>query len=103
MIQENVTPAQIIAATLVGKAKTRQVSASRPIVLRLPLHLLSEIDTMAARAGNSRNIMCSELLGLAIDTVRKELPEEVLDEIDQVTLTNLSENLQAGDIEPLEG
>jgi hypothetical protein len=85
------TKAQMIASNLAGTGESHYVSAARPVLLRIPEHLLAQVDAMAKIGKKSRNAMAIELLDLAVDSVRETLPENVLANLDKQTIEELAE------------
>jgi len=93
-------PFEHLAEMIKGNASTRGVSAMRPVLLRLPEHLLAELDAVSVTAGKSRNSMATHLLDAAIHEVHKNLDRETSGKINLATLHNLEAfNANAADRE----
>jgi hypothetical protein len=71
------TPAEMLLAMIAGKARTRTIAATRPVLARVPEHLLCYIDALAEMAGKSRSSMVVYLLDMAVqEAARSATPPE---------------------------
>ena len=89
---EEITKAEHLASVLVGTGTTKLNADARPVLSRLPTWTLAEVDAMAAMANKSRNSMIIHLLDCGLEEVRKQLPEDkaqVLNEKITQTLTKM--------------
>lgn len=99
-IVNDITRAEAIANVIAGTGTSFQNTMAKAVLIRFPLDLLVQIDSMADRARKSRNLMVADLLRVGIDEVRRELPDEVVDAIDQrsvIEYSQLVEYAQNGD------
>lgn len=70
--------AEHLAQVIARKGTTRLVAVARPVLLRLPVWDLAELDAMAQFAGKSRNAMAIHLLEAGIEEVRKAMDNDTL-------------------------
>lgn len=70
--------AEHLAQVISGKGSTRMHGVARPVLLRLPVWSLAELDAMAHFGGKSRNAMAIHLLEAGIEEVRKAMDDEKL-------------------------
>lgn len=73
--------AEAVAAVIAGSGARTARAVSQQISLRLPVHLLSQVDAMAAHSGRPRSSILAMLIGVGLQEVRKELPNSVLESI----------------------
>jgi hypothetical protein len=70
------TKAEILAGALSGSGSMVIRGVARPVLARLPIWMLSEVDAMAAMSRKSRNAMLIQLIDVALEATRKELDDE---------------------------
>lgn len=85
------TKAQMLAAMLSGPTETASMQMTRQFLFRLPEHVAAQVEAMAELSKKSRNLIGNELIETALDIVRAELPKEVLDNLDQLTILKMSD------------
>lgn len=90
----DISRAEAVANMVSGSGSTWMKTAAKAVLVRMPLHILTEVDTMAAIARKSRNLMIAELLGVGLESVRRELPDEVVDRLDERTFIELSDQVE---------
>lgn len=73
---EVVTKAEHLAGVLTGNATSRMIADARPVLARLPVFTLAEVDAMATMGSKSRNAMLIHLLDVGLEEVRRQLTEE---------------------------
>ena len=73
---EEITKAEHLASVLTGSGTTRLIADARPVLSRLPSYTLAEVDAMALMANKSRNSMIIHLLDCGLEEVRKQLPDD---------------------------
>lgn len=74
-----VSEAQAVAGVIAGSGARTAKAVSQQISLRLPVHLLSQVDAMAAHSGRARSSILAMVIGVGLQEVRKELPKDVLE------------------------
>jgi predicted DNA-binding protein len=77
--QIEVTNAQQVASLVSGTGSSTEFSASKSVAYRIPVHLCAVVDSMAAKAGKSRNAMLNLLVQVGIDSVRSQLQDDVVE------------------------
>ncbi len=75
-MQDETTPADIVASILERTGDIHTVYTVRAVNYRAPIHLLAKVDAMAGQAGKTRGYMISRLLTVGIDAVTKSLVDE---------------------------
>jgi hypothetical protein len=75
------TNAQQLAAMLRGTGKTSMVNATVQRSHRFPVHLFNQIENMAEMAGSPVSLIINLLLESGLESVKKELPPEKVEEI----------------------
>ena len=77
--------AEHLAQVIAGQGSARQIAVARPVLLRLPVWDLAELDAMAQFAGKSRNAMAIHLLQAGIEEVRKAMDNDTLADLNAET------------------
>lgn len=90
-IVSDIKRAEAVANVIAGTGTSHQTTMAKAVLVRFPLDLLVQVDSMASRARKSRNLMVADLLRVGIDEVRSELPEEVIDAIDERSMLELAQ------------
>jgi predicted DNA-binding protein len=75
-----------LAAVVKGEANTRYTGVVRPVILRMPETVLSELDALASMAGVSRNSMACQLIEAAIEEVRSTLDADTVGRLNVATI-----------------
>lgn len=93
-----------LASLLQGTARSTLTSVARPILLRLPEHVLVELDAMASLAGKTRNGMAIHLFSAAIEQLRETLDKKTTKALDAKASENWKRmQADARDREQVEG
>lgn len=92
-----ISKAEHMAQVLTGKGTVRMVAGVKPLLARVPVHEVAEIDAMASMAQKSRNAMLVYLLEVGLEEVRKQLDDEAAQHLNEETTKNLSVILAGGD------
>lgn len=79
------TDAQILAGIITGDLGLSQTMATVQRSHRFPLHIFSQIENMADMAKAPVSVIINELLECGLESVKKELPQSVVDQIITVT------------------
>lgn len=74
-LEDGPTEAQVLAAVIAGTATTRYVGVTLPVMSRVPVTVLSDVDAMAKLSGKSRSAMVVNLLGVAVQEVYRAFDE----------------------------
>ena len=73
--------AEQLASILSGNARTELITATVQRSHRFPLHLFTQIENMAKLADSSFSAMVNEVIGVGLDALYEELPEETVKNI----------------------
>lgn len=63
--------AEAVAAVIAGSGARTARAVSQQISLRLPVHLLSQVDAMAAHGGRPRSSILAMLIGVGLQEVER--------------------------------
>lgn len=77
--------AEHLAQVIAGKGTTGLSGVARPVLLRLPVWDLAELDAMAKFAGKSRNAMAIHLIEAGIEEVRRAMDNDTLVDLNAET------------------
>lgn len=78
-----VTKAEHIAQVLSGQGTTSLKADARPVLTRLPVWTLADVDAMADMAKKSRNAMVIHLLDVGVEEVRRQMADESLQALNE--------------------
>lgn len=84
-LEDQPSKAEHLARVIARQGTTRIIAISRPVLLRLPVWDLAELDAMAQFAGKSRNAMAIHLLEAGIEEVRKAMDNDTLADLNAET------------------
>lgn len=76
------TSAKQLATLLRGKAKTEWIGASVQRSHRFPCHIFGQIENMAKMSNHPVSTIIDLLLEAGLESVKKELPSELLDQVE---------------------
>ena len=79
-----------MAGVIAGNANTSMNMASVQRSHRFPLHVFVVIENLAKKADCSVSAMINQLLDVGIESLLKELPLEIAQEVKQVTQEQLN-------------
>lgn len=85
------TPAEMLLAMISGNATTRTLAATRPVLARVPEHLLAYIDALANMAGKSRSSMVVYLLDMAVQEAARVATPPEWDPVQAAAKVNMQE------------
>jgi hypothetical protein len=89
MIQVNeaeyISEAEHTANIIEGRAESNYVGVTRPVSVRIPLHLSVQIQTLAHKSGKTKNAMMIRLFTVGIEEVQKHLSDETNKEMAKIT------------------
>lgn len=68
---------ECLANMLTATGQIESTEMTKPISHRIPVHLLSVVDAMAAKSNKSRNAMINLLIDVGVYEVKKQLPEDL--------------------------
>lgn len=80
-INHEISQADHVAGIISGTAKNSMRAAAYAVSYRVPMHLLSAVDAMAAESRKSRNAMLNLLVQVGIDEVREKLDQDVAERL----------------------
>ena len=84
------TKAEHLAGVIAGNASTSMNMATVQRSHRFPLHVFVVIENLAKKADCSVSAMINQLLDVGIESLLKELPLEIAQEVKQVTQEQLN-------------
>lgn len=93
-MQEDVTPAQMLAAEIEGTGESFYVGSTCVITVRMPIHMAADLRALAKKSGKTRNAMVVSLLDVGFSEVRKHLNEETLQELQGLNAEAFQETLK---------
>ena len=79
--QPQITEAKMLARVLIGNAEMMVAGASVQRSHRFPTYVIARIENMAKMAGSSVSFMINRTLEAGLESVFKELPEDVRNEL----------------------
>lgn len=79
------TKVQHLAGIITGTANTTTMMATVQRSHRFPLHLFVVIENLAKKADCSVSAMINQLLEVGMECLLKELPQEIVHEVQRVT------------------
>jgi len=82
---EVITKAEHLANVLIGNGSTMMKAEARAVLARVPVFTLAELDAMAAMGNKSRNAMLIHLLDVGLEEVRKQLPDDKAQSLNEQT------------------
>ena len=82
---EVITKAEHLAQVLIGTGTSTMKADARAVLARVPVFTLAEMDAMAAMAHKSRNAMLIHLLDVGLEEVRKQLPDDKAQTLNEQT------------------
>lgn len=77
--------AEFLAGLVTGSAAMSQSMTTVQRSHRFPLHLFVQIENMARMGGVPVSLIINELIECGLEAVKQELPEDVAQEVSQVT------------------
>lgn len=80
--ETEMTPAEILASLLKGKAKASYKTVARGITVRLPILDLGYVEAMAKVTGDPRNKVMTFLIRAGIDATKELLDAETLEKVE---------------------
>lgn len=97
------TSAEHVAGMISGTATTRSKAIVRPVLVRIPINQLINIDAMCQLAGKSRSQMVVNLLEVGLDGVNRELQDDARqrlhDVVSQIALELVDDSSNESDDE----
>lgn len=85
VLVDEMSKAELLAQVISGQGKAQVSGIARPVLLRLPIWDLAELDAMAQFAGKSRNAMAIHLLQAGIEEVRRAMDNDTLADLNAET------------------
>lgn len=79
------TKAEVLAGLVTGNARFEQVGGAVQRSHRFPLHIFVQIENLARMADTSVSVIVNQLLECGLEAVRKELPEDVAEQVARVS------------------
>lgn len=81
---ERIRLADHAAGIIEGTAKSEYVGLTRPISVRLPVHLAVQLDALAQQSQKTRNATFTTLLEVGLEEVRERLSDETVSELTHI-------------------
>jgi len=96
---EEITNLEFLVGLVEKTASTEVFQAEKSFTVRLSINLAASIDAMCQQSGQTRNLLCSELLQYAVDEVLGQLKPETSEQFiairDRLYLEYYEQVLQA--------
>lgn len=84
-----ITKAEHLAQVVGGHGTATMKADAKPVLTRLPVWSLAEVDAMAEMAHKSRNAMVIHLLDVGLEEVRKQMDDEAGQRLNELTTQRL--------------
>jgi len=81
MDEVEVTNTEHVAAIISGNATANSVAVVKVVAYRIPITLLGSVDAMAKKSSKSRNAMLNLIVQVGIDEIRKQLSDDVAENL----------------------